>query len=235
MRYYVTINNKNSLELTGLYISKLPAITKPSKRATIEEIDGRDGDIITTLGYSAYDKVIEIGLVGDYDLDAIMNFFNQDGIITFSNEPERYYRFSILNKIDFEELLRFKKASIVFHCQPFKFSTIEEEKSFSISSETEISIINNGNIYSKPTIAITGNGNINLSLNDIEVMVLNLSNETIEIDTEKLEAYNPTTKTLMNRKATGNYENLYLKEGNNIISWTGTISNIKIKNYSRWI
>ena len=110
MRYYVTINNKNSLELTGLYISKLPAITKPSKRATIEEIDGRDGDIITTLGYSAYDKGIEIGLVGDYDLDAIMNFFNQDGIITFSNEPERYYRFSILNKIDFEELLRFKET-----------------------------------------------------------------------------------------------------------------------------
>ena len=69
MRYYVTINNKNSLELTGLYISKLPDISKPSKRATIEEIDGRDGDIITTLGYSAYDKELEIGLFGLYDLD----------------------------------------------------------------------------------------------------------------------------------------------------------------------
>jgi len=235
MRYYVTINNKNSLELTGLYISKLPDISKPSKRATIEEIDGRDGDIITTLGYSAYDKELEIGLFGLYDLDEIITFFNQDGIITFSNEPDKYYKFSLLNKIDFEELLKFRKAKITFHCQPFKFSTIEEKKIFNNLSENELSIKNNGNVYSKPIITITGDGTINLSLNEEEVIVLTLDNETIEIDTDKLEAYNPLTKVLMNRKATGNYENLYLKKGINTISWTGTISEIDIKNYSRWI
>lgn len=233
MRYFVVINNQNSLELTGLYISKLPAISKPLIRTSSEEIDGRDGDIVTKLGYSAYDKELEIGLFGSYDINEIINFFNQDGIVTFSNEPDKYYKFQILENIDFEELQRFKTAVVKFHCQPFKFSTVEEGRTFSSS----FFITNNGNIYSKPIITITGSGTINLSLNDESVLVINLdaNGETIEFDLEKLEAYNPSTKVLSNRKVTGNYENLYLKVGKNEISWTGTVTQVRVKNYSRWI
>ena len=233
MRYFVVINNQNSLELTGLYISKLPAISKPLIRTSSEEIDGRDGDIVTKLGYSAYDKELEIGLFGSYDINEIINFFNQDGIVTFSNEPDKYYKFQILENIDFEELQRFKTAVVKFHCQPFKFSTVEESRTFNSS----FFITNNGNIYSKPIITITGSGTINLSLNDESVLVINLdvNGETIEFDLEKLEAYNPSTKVLSNRKVTGNYENLYLKVGKNEISWTGTVTQVRVKNYSRWI
>lgn len=233
MRYFVVINNQNSLELTGLYISKLPAISKPLIRTSSEEIDGRDGDIVTKLGYSAYDKELEIGLFGSYNINEIINFFNQDGIVTFSNEPDKYYKFQILENIDFEELQRFKTAVVKFHCQPFKFSTVEESRTFNSS----FFITNNGNIYSKPIITITGSGTINLSLNDESVLVINLdaNGETIEFDLEKLEAYNPSTKVLSNRKVTGNYENLYLKVGKNEISWTGTVTQVRVKNYSRWI
>lgn len=233
MRYFVVINNQNSLELTGLYISKLPAISKPLIRTSSEEIDGRDGDIVTKLGYSAYDKELEIGLFGSYNINEIINFFNQDGIVTFSNESDKYYKFQILENIDFEELQRFKTAVVKFHCQPFKFSTVEESRTFNSS----FFITNNGNIYSKPIITITGSGTINLSLNDESVLVINLdaNGETIEFDLEKLEAYNPSTKVLSNRKVTGNYENLYLKVGKNEISWTGTVTQVRVKNYSRWI
>lgn len=233
MRYFVVINNQNSLELTGLYISKLPAISKPLIRTSSEEIDGRDGDIVTKLGYSAYDKELEIGLFGSYDINEIINFFNQDGIVTFSNEPDKYYKFQILENIDFEELQRFKTAVVKFHCQPFKFSTVEESRTFNSS----FFITNNGNIYSKPIITITGSGTINLSLNDESILIINLdaNGETIEFDLEKLEAYNPSTKVLSNRKVTGNYENLYLKVGKNEISWTGTVTQVRVKNYSRWI
>ena len=144
MRYFVVINNQNSLELTGLYISKLPAISKPLIRTSSEEIDGRDGDIVTKLGYSAYDKELEIGLFGSYDINEIINFFNQDGIVTFSNEPDKYYKFQILENIDFEELQRFKTAVVKFHCQPFKFSTVEESRTFNSSF-----FITNNKLYEK--------------------------------------------------------------------------------------
>ena len=76
IRPYIIINGQSSLEVNGLMICSLPPITKPKMRATAEEIDGRDGDIVTPLGFSAYDKEIDIGLHGQFDLDDVMDFFN---------------------------------------------------------------------------------------------------------------------------------------------------------------
>ncbi len=110
MLSYIVINGKNSINLNGLIISKLPSITKPKIRTQIEEIDGRDGDIVTKLGYSAYDKEFEIGLSYNYNIDDIISFFDSEGVISFSNEPDKYYNFTILEQINFEKLLRFKKS-----------------------------------------------------------------------------------------------------------------------------
>lgn len=128
MKYYVIINGESSLDIQGLAIESLPAISKPLMRSKREEIDGRNGDIITQLGFSAYDKTLKIGLWGDYDINEVITFFNQDGIITFSNEPDMYYNFTILNRIDFiNQLEAFRKATITIHCQPFKYKEEETE------------------------------------------------------------------------------------------------------------
>ena len=125
MRDYVIINGVNSLTIDGLAISKLPPITKPLIRSQIEQIDGRDGDLITELGYAAYDKTLEIGLYGEFDIDEIIKYFTGEGTIVFSNESDKYYNFKILNQIDYEKLLKFKTASVVLHCQPFKYPVEE--------------------------------------------------------------------------------------------------------------
>lgn len=129
MRNYIILNGQNSNEITGLLIQSLPPISQPKIRTNIEEIDGRDGDIITKLGYSAYNKEISIGLYGNYDVDDIIKYFtdNQSGKVTFSDEPDKYYNYEILEQIDFERLIRYKTADVKLHCQPFKYSTTEEK------------------------------------------------------------------------------------------------------------
>ena len=238
IRPYIIINGQSSLEVNGLMITKLPPITKAPMRVSAEEIDGRDGDIVTELGFSAYDKPAEIGLHGNFDIDEVIDFFNQSGKITFSNEPDKYYNFAQYNAIDFEKLIRFKTAKIDFHVQPFKFSLNESEKEFDFSSsETsgELSIRNNGNYPSRPQITLTGSGIINLSLNGAQVMVIDMSeNPVIILDATEMNAYAPDT-SLMNRKVTGNYDNLVLKVGKNTISYTGTLTKIAVNNYSRWL
>ena len=237
MRDYIILNGVNSNTITGLLISKLPPITKPKQRTTVEEIDGRDGDIVTKLGYSAYDKEIEIGLYGDFDIDDVMTFFNGEGTVTFSNEEDKYYNYQILDQIDYEKLIRFKTAKVKMHVQPFKYSAVEGTRTFTISSEEEITINNSGNYVSKPVVTINGTGTINLEVNGYEVLVINLgdSANSVTIDTANMEAYNQNTGQLMNRDVTGDYDNLYLNAGKNIISWTGTITQIQITNYSRWL
>ena len=237
MRNYIILNGVNSNTITGLLISTLPPITKPKIRTQIEEIDGRDGDIVTKLGYSAYDKEIEIGLYGDYDVDKVIAYFNSSGTITFSNEPDKYYNYEILDQIDFNKLIRFKTAKVKMHVQPFKYSLLNTEKVFTITNEEEITIRNNGDIYSKPIITITGSGTINLSLNNEELFVIELgeNSTTIALDINNMNAYNPNTDVYLNRLVTGDYSNFNLIVGKNTISWTGSITEIKIENYTRWL
>lgn len=362
---YIILNGVISTNIQGLLIQELPPITKPKIRTQIEEIDGRDGDIVTPLGYSAYDKEFTIGLYGDFDIDEVIAYFNSQGTVTFSNEEDKYYNYQIIDQIDFERLIRFRTATVKMHVQPFKYSVSDNQKVFDINNNllsfnnyskttngitismandtltfsgkgisgyteiympinaltleegdytlkattsgsganacpmrliesvptnaetfggnylslsnnatatqtdtlaeettynylwfyitpnvdidftldvqvtndnpvSTIDIRNAGNIYSKPTITIYGAGTISLSLNGIEVFLLDMgSYNYITIDTALMEAYN--TGTLLNRQVTGDYNNFKLNVGLNNISWVGDVSQIQIQNYSRWI
>ena len=358
MRDYIILNGVSSQTIAGLLIQNLPPISKPKQRVSVEEIDGRDGDIVTYLGYGAYDKEFEIGLFGDFDINEIISFFNSQGTVTFSNEDDKYYNYQIIEQINFDKLIRYKKAKVKMHVQPFKFSLTDNEKTFNInnslltfnnysvisngitatysngtltvngtstnvtsilfpiteltltsgsytlsglatgtvsgtvnvvnssntssftavtlvngtiasstatltSDETynyinisidrnttvnftlDLKLINNsgsgsvsirnvGNIYSRPIMTITGSGIINLSLNNNQIFAINMGEyESITIDTTQMEAYNGSV--LLNRNVTGNYDNFKLNVGNNTISWSGTITQIEISNYSRWL
>ena len=236
MRNYIELNGKSSNEIIGLLIQQLPPISKPKMRTQVDEIDGRAGDIVTQLGFSAYDKIVEIGLYSNFDIDDVITYFNGSGKVVFSNEPDKYYNYQILDHIDYERLIRFRTAKVKFHVQPFKYSAVEGVLKFTSFTNDEITVINNGNYISKPIITITGSGTINLSLNGYQIFVIDMGdNEQIVIDTNLMEAYNPTNQVLLNRSVTGNYDNFSLNVGKNTISWSGTISEIDVENYSRWI
>lgn len=130
---YIVLNGKRSDEINGLLISTLPPITKPKMRTSSEEIDGRDGDIITKLGYSAYDKEFEIGLAGNYNVDDVIGYFDSSGEVIFSNEQDKYYKYQILDQIDFDKLLRFKKAKVKMHVQPFKYDSVADAQVYNNS------------------------------------------------------------------------------------------------------
>lgn len=118
---YLVLNGISSTTIPGLLIQSLPPISKPLQRTQIDVIDGRDGDIVTPLGYSAYDKQITVGLHGQFDINSVISFFNTSGTVIFSNEPDKYYRYAIYEHIDFERLIRFRTATVTFHVQPFKY------------------------------------------------------------------------------------------------------------------
>lgn len=233
MTPFVIINGKSSKQIDGLIVQSLPPITKPLMRTQIETIDGRDGDLVTQLGYAAYDKAFSIGLKGDYNVDDVVGFFNTGGKITFSNEIDKYYIFSTYLQIDFKRLLRFRTASVTVHVQPFKYSLIEGQI---ITANNEIHVRNIGNIYSKPIFTITGSRQIDIYINESHKLKIDLSNEeeTIIIDTPGMNALSPSGDYL-NRQVTGDYNNLILQPGINVVKITGATSEIKIDQYSRWI
>ena len=236
MRNYIILNGKDSRYLDGFIVQALPPISKPKIRTQVEEIEGRDGDIVTPLGYSAYDKTLKIGLYGNYRIDDIISYFDSSGVVTFSNEVDKFYRYQIIEQIDFERLVRFRTATLKFHVQPFKYSRVETKKVFPIdrADVTSVGVRNSGNTIARPIITIEGEGNVSLSLNGKNAFAIAFGEDrSITIDTEKMEAYNGNV--LKNRHVAGDYDNFALNVGLNTISWSGKINKITLENYTRWI
>lgn len=188
---YLIINGKSSREISGLLIQSLAPISKPPQRTRIETIDGRDGDLVTELGFNAYDKPVLIGLTYNYNVDEVIEFFNSSGTVIFSNEPDKVYSFAIYNQIDFERLIRFKTATVVFHVQPYKYANNENPLNFAITSGVPVSITNNGNTDSKPDLLITGEGIVDLDINGEQILNIDFGEDeqTYIIDSDAMNAY----------------------------------------------
>lgn len=353
---YIELNGEKSTSVKGLIIQSLPPISKPKMRTSIETIDGRDGDVVTKLGYSAYDKELSIGLHGDFDIDDAIAFFDSEGEVVFGNEPDKYYRYQILDQIDFDRLVRFRTAKVKMHVQPFKYDAVDRTfdivnqflhvqdstaskfgitvtssdggitvagratsdvdmevpiESMSLSgsytltasasgtaagcalrlidgsqsrsfgdtymelrsdgdstmtatadssaeydalwldikagtsvdftlsvtmasdSFNQISLTNRGNVVSRPTVTVYGSGNVELAINAVTVLSFSIDDGYITIDADEMNAYHGDA--LMNRSVTGDYADLALKAGENVISWSGDVTGIKIEDFSRWL
>ena len=233
-RPWVLINEKPSYGVGGLIVTSLPPITKPAMRYSSEEIDGRDGDIITTLGYQSYDKTLSIGLHGNFDIDKVIEFFATSGTITFSNESDKIYRFQQLDAIDFERLVRYRTADVKLHVQPFKTGRLQRPKTFT-SADAQAVVTNAGNVAAAPKLTINATGNVGIYLDGSQIVsVTNTGEYTLIIDVAALEASTPEG-VLMNRAITGDYQRLTLSPGKHSIKWSGDLESLTIENYSRWI
>ena len=115
----------SSTTIDGLLICELPPISKPPMRVRETMVDGRHGSIFEDLGYSSYDKSVSIGLHGAFDIDKVIKFFSGEGDIVFSNEPNKLYHGKVIGRIDYNRLLRFRKANVTFRVQPFKHKNRE--------------------------------------------------------------------------------------------------------------
>ena len=229
---YIIWKNKNSNDISGLIISELSPISKPKMRTNVTEIDGLDGDIVDYLGYKSYNKSVLIGLTKNYDIDEIIAYFNESGKLVLSNEPDKYYNAQIVDSIDYNRLINFKKAIVKFYVQPYKFLLNESSYILEISTETSLSVLNKGLEKSKPIITLYGTGEIEILINGNSIFSVNMgTDEYITIDSEKEEAYKGAV--LKNRQMLGSFPEL--NPGTNVISWVGNLTEIEVVPKSRWL
>lgn len=230
MNYFI-YKGINSNTFSSLVVQELPPITKPPVKYNATTIDGLDGDIIETLGYKSYDKEISIGLKNITQIDQIIEWLTGNGELIMSNESDKYYNAQIIEQIDFERLVRFRTAKVIFHVQPYKYSETEGIETENTASVHELTIVNNGNTIAKPIITLTGSGSIDITYNNKEIIFTFDSNGKATFDSEKEDVSNQ--EVLLNRNMIGNF--IELNKGSNRFTWTGTITKWEIQKRSRWI
>lgn len=135
------------------------------------------------------------------------------------------YKFKVLKveTSDIKRDLKYKGSfTITFTRDPFYYYAINTD---------EITITNNYTIISpevatdsEPIIKVTGTGAATITINNKNINLNNL-NGTIHIDSTLKECYSDTYENL-NNKMNGEYPKLI--KGNNHISWTGSITSVKV-------
>lgn len=187
----ITWKGVSSTTIDGLLICELPPITKPPLRVQKTTIDGRDGCIYDDLGYDTYSKSITIGLHGDFKIDKVIKYFSGEGELIFSNEPEKVYTAKVTDQIDYDRLVRFRKAKIKFEVQPYKHKHNEayKEAQTATVSGTSIAVTDGAeailktfSIYGKSTqngtptpttpvdiVSLCADGTIAVTVNDTAV------------------------------------------------------------------
>ncbi len=229
---YVIFKGVSSKEIPGLIIQELPAISRPKMRTEKVVIDGRDGDIIDELGYQSYTKTMSIGLNTDADIDEVMNYFNGRGKIIFSNEPDKEYTVIMDDKIDYNRLVKYRTANVKMYAQPYKYLVDEAPFVITPTNETSFMVSNQGLIDSKPIITIWGTGTITISIDGSEVFSLDMDdNVYITVDSLEQEAYK--NGVLKNRQMSGQFP--VFKPGVRTISWSGSLTKLKVEPKSRWL
>lgn len=224
---------KSSKEIDGLIITDLPPITKPKMKTNKIEIDGRDGDIVEKVGYESYTKSVGIGLARNFNIDEVINYFTGEGKLVLSDEPNKVYLASIYDSIEYDRLLRMRKATIKFYVQPYKYLKDEDKVELDVTTHTSVEVINKGLEISKPIISLEGSGTVEIAVNNINIFKYTFPNDETKVIIDSLEEEAYYEGIYKNRNMLGEFPKLSV--GSNVISWTGTLTKISIEPKSRWL
>lgn len=232
---YITLDGTPTSDF-GLYISGTGTYNAPERDVTVLEIPGRNGNLVYDNGcYRNIDIEYPAFIIKDFDENAAGlrqwllghsgNYFRMSD--TYHPDEFRMARASGSIEFEIRDLHRSGETTLVFDCKPQRFLT---------SGETVVSIAASGTVISNPTqfdarplIRVYGTGTVSVG-NSIFTIAAALGAYT-DIDSELMEAYYLTASNNQNVIFQNN-DFPVLHPGENVITWSGSITRIDIT--PRW-
>lgn len=227
----VIINNQNTKNL-GFALVGRPSIPSADKRYESTEVEGRDGSLTRFIGYEDLKISLTFNILFQSDikqkLREIKGVLASADTLSFDDSPNFYYKIKQAQISETESVIKASGVfSVEFIAEPFEY-----QKTSTTSYTTKpITLTNQATVEALPLIKVTGTGTVVLSVNGVGITLTGLTS-SITLDSELQEAYTGLT-TNMNSNMNGNFP--ILRTGNNIITWTGTVTKVEIDPKWRWL
>lgn len=202
-------------------------IARAAQRYETTEIEGRDGGIFDTLGYSYVERPIYVQCLNIKKVDDILAWLNGEGEFEYKGRKTtaRFY-----NQLDPQRNACIRVIDTTFIRDPFWCKSSDD---FVIVTNT---ITNEGNIKSRPIIRLERGttDEVDITINDIRFTYTFKENDTyVEIDCEEKNAqYQGLNR---NRQLKIGYKFPKLDIGNNSITLNSGNCTIKVKRKDRWL
>ncbi len=226
--YHITYNGENCAKY-GIIPVRRPSVPAPEIRVEEIEIPGRDGVLVEN--YETYSPLVipvEFNfLVSPSEwMDAFRKakrWLSGSGSLVFGDDQEYIYKVYYCKITDTERTSRrLGNFTAEFTCDPYAY-VVCGQKRHEISDVT----YNPYNV-SRPIYLITGEGMCTLTVNG-NTMTANVG-QNLTINTDLMLSYREDG-TMLNTDVSGDYEGLYLKEGQNSISVTSGFDMSVIPNW----
>lgn len=202
----------------GIIPERRPSVPAPEIRVTETEIPGRDGVLVETDGcFGTITIPVEFNYLVPPDkwMDAFRKakrWLTGTGWLVLGDDQEYMYKVLYVKITDAERTSRrLGKFTAEFTCDPYSY-LVSGQQEHSVTD-----VLYNPYMLSHPVYKITGEGVCTLTVNG-NTMSANVG-QNITIDTELMIAYREDG-TMQNTEVTGDYEKLYLQEGENTITVT---------------
>ncbi|MDM5430840.1 phage tail domain-containing protein [Bacillus mycoides] len=207
-----------------------PKIPTAKKKIEFIEVDGRENGALTKeKGYEDVNFTVEFNLLEDENIKPLLRkikaWIMNAKVVSFTDDyVYRKIKSVEIGDID-NEIEEYGKFQVTFTADPYEYA-IEQP----ITITNPVTIMNQGTLHSLPKLTIYGTGNITIQINGISFQVKGV-NPFVIVDSDLMECYYNTTP--MNDKMVGKFPTF--KEGENTISWTGSVSKIDIETRWRYI
>jgi phage-related protein len=206
-----------------IIVKKLPLVVTPERNIDSIKIDGRNGNLhIDYETYNSYNTTMEIIINDLTELDAIKAWLTGTGTIIFSDRPTIQYSCVIKNQLPFDMYAyNSKVVPIQMELSPLGLSTTQT----TVTKTTSPATFTVGGTYeAKPSLEIKGTGEATITLNGTEFTLTNCTSTAYIVDCDLQNVTKSSAN--VNDEFSGDFPSLIV--GTNNLSWTGTISEIKV-------
>ena len=226
-------NGKCSYETANIVVQKYPDRTIAKRKYDVVSVPGRNGDLY--FSQDAYENVTQeydVYISAERERLPVMarkaaEWLSVPGYheLWDSYEPEIFRMAFYSGNRNIENIFnRFGRMRLAFSCKPQRFLTVGKEvKEF----DEPGALYNPTGFNAKPEITVMCSGSGTLTIAETTISLSNIS-EYIVVDSDLQDAYKGTLN--QNSKMTGEFPELI--PGENLITWTGNITGVKI--IPRW-
>lgn len=217
MQYHFEFNGKSSLA-QGIYVKKRPDIPASKEKVEYISLPGRAEKLCRHTGeFENIELKIECNFKTDKgtwykEICTIREWLQGYGELSLQDSAELFWKVRAV-KIDGieRELKKYGFFKAVFTCSPFIY--LKEGKKWKSAEEA----MKNPGTVCHPIYKIEGEGVCILKVNE-KSLAVNVGQNVI-VDTERILAYK-NDGTIQNTKVMGDYDDLWLKKGNNTFQAT---------------
>ena len=220
----------------GMVIEHYPSIVFPERDQTIQEVPGRNGNVVITNGSfknyeQQYSAFLDSQAIGGLEqvMPKVMDWLlGHEGYQRLEDSyfPD-FYRMAYYSggSVFMNMFNDYGQGTLTFNCAPEKYYKSGEWQMTLSKGQV---LLNPSSFAAFPLITVTGSGSGTLTFNSSSITISSIGT-SVTIDVKQHRAYNGTTNR--NNTITGSYENLKLGK-ETTITWSGGVTGVKI--VPRW-